>query len=74
MRTRAERRHYTERVKAKARYLGAVIWGHGEEFGEVLARFADSIPTCSCYMCGNPRRHFKRRTRKERVDTLLDEW
>lgn len=27
--------------------------------GKVQSQFADTPTPCSCYMCGNPRRHFK---------------
>jgi len=33
---------------------------------EQAARLADRMCSCSCSMCGNPRRHFKTRTRQEK--------
>lgn len=65
MKGRSYRRHHAERIKAKARRIWYQIWGHEIEEPCVLEKVADSIPTCSCWMCGNPRRHFNKQTRQE---------
>lgn len=46
---RARRRQDSARMKARARR----IYPH-----DVQARCANHLKVCSCYMCGNPRRHF----------------
>jgi len=30
-----------------------------------LGRYANTPKPCSCYMCGNPRKHFLKKTRQE---------
>jgi len=60
---RGIRRHHTERLKKNRKNYGTVaIWCDGvtpEEREEKLS-FATRTPCpCSCYMCGNPRKHFK---------------
>lgn len=67
---RAERRHHRERMKRKAAKLYP-----GQEPG----RFADNLTPCSCWMCGNPRRHRGKgteaegRSRQELVAALIDD-
>ncbi|MGC3986938.1 MAG: hypothetical protein QM777_20595 [Pseudorhodoferax sp.] len=57
---RSERRHHRERLK-KAR---ATYWaGYASE----RAGHAVDTPTrCSCWMCGNPRRHLGEKSLQER--------
>lgn len=51
MKDRANRRHHEERMKAKARRLYP---------GKPNAiTYANHLAVCSCWMCGNPRRHIK---------------
>lgn len=52
---KAERRHHTARVKAKRSQYN----GHGKAMAETPA-------VCSCWMCGNPRKHFGALTIQER--------
>ena len=53
---RSERRHEAERLKAKrSKYRGT---------GAVMA---ETPKPCSCYMCGNPRKWFDKRTIQERT-------
>ncbi len=59
-RTRAERRHNTAKYKAKAlRRENAV---HPEARRDLtdrdIAILANNATICSCWMCGNPRRHY----------------
>ena len=54
---RALRRRRAAAMKAKARRL----YPH-----DPLARAADHLAACSCYACGNPRRHFNEPTMQER--------
>ena len=60
---RALRRHHAARLKhARGHYWGHDIWHEPKLLGKVI-----NTPTpCSCWMCGNPRRHFKELTRQER--------
>ena len=69
---RAERRHHARRMKARvlnwqkqenARMDHA--WGISMEY---VVRHAEHRAKCSCWMCGNPRKWSKERTRKEDMD------
>lgn len=51
---RGERRHQAERLKAKRLKYSSV--------GFVMA---ETPKPCSCYMCGNPRKWFKKQTMQE---------
>ena len=56
--SRALRRHHRARMVNRARALFA-RWGDTEEVIRRNApRLADNLAWCSCYSCGNPRRHF----------------
>lgn len=52
---RAERRSALIRKKAKANKLG------------LPTRLANHLASCSCFMCGNPRKHFKEKTLQEYI-------
>ncbi|MTH94752.1 hypothetical protein E1297_01780 [Roseibium sp. RKSG952] len=54
---RADRRHHNARMKRKARRL----YPHDEK-----GTLSDHLASCSCYMCGNPRKYFGERTLQER--------
>lgn len=62
---RAERRHHTERVKQKYYRMERLhpYWRTPDPAS--AGKFANHGCTCSCWMCGNPRRHFKERTVQE---------
>ncbi len=51
--SRALRRHHLERMKAKAASIGR------------KAKEANHLAICSCHMCGNPRKWWKRKTFQE---------
>ena len=55
---RALRRHHRARMIKKARAVLAARFGYwGERNRDLNAkRLADNITSCSCWMCGNPRR------------------
>jgi len=55
--SRSQRRADKRRMKAKARR----IYPHDKN-----AKLADHLTPCSCYMCGNPRKHFGDKTMAER--------
>lgn len=59
MRTRSWRRFQAVKTKAKAKHVGTInCWKNA-------IKHADNLSICSCWMCGNPRKHFKVRTRQE---------
>jgi len=56
--SRALRRHHRARMVARARAL-FTRWGDDDDTVRRNApRLADNLCWCSCYSCGNPRRHF----------------
>ena len=56
--SRSVRRHYSEIMKRRATRLG------------LKPKDADHLASCSCWMCGNERKYFKKRTRQERLSIL----
>jgi len=59
---RSERIHHRERIKKKrSNYWGGVV-ARSRQPGIVI----DTPKPCSCYMCGNPRHHFKELSIQER--------
>jgi len=61
MKERAIRRHHIARLKKKRQHY----WLGGLTLRS-LGIAANTPKPCSCYACGNPRRHFGRRTIQER--------
>jgi hypothetical protein len=66
MSKRAERRHHSRRMKAKAK---RIYWQSplAEYFGDPspMIKTADYLQSCSCPMCGNPRKWFQEKTIQE---------
>jgi hypothetical protein len=62
MEGRAIRRAHKVRLK-KARKNW---WGHDPLSEKLIGLAIDTPATCSCWMCGNPRKHFGERTIQER--------
>ena len=66
---RALRRHHVNRLKKKrVNYYG----GYARELPErerlrTVGVFVNTVPVCSCWMCGNPRRHLGDVTLQETV-------
>ena len=59
---RSMRRHHLTRIKRARRHY----WdGHASFSPRHLGMVAQYPKTCSCWMCGNERKHWKNRTRKE---------
>lgn len=54
--SRAKRRQDLKRMKRRARR----IYPH-----DAAAKCANHLQTCSCYACGNPRKHFNEKTLQE---------
>ena len=74
MRGRAYRMHQMSRARARAvRYLrwrcAGAAW---EVTARQVTRFATDRKPCSCFLCGNPRRHTGKRTRQE-VEVPVEE-
>jgi hypothetical protein len=69
MAKRAERRAHAERLK-KARQA---YWGWHGLSGKQAGIVAYTPKTCSCWMCGNPRKYFGERTIQERRRMQEDE-
>ena len=63
MRLKAIRRHHEQRIKKKrSKYFNC--WNPDDP---VLVGIISKTPKpCSCYSCGNPRKHFKIKTYQER--------
>ena len=62
--TRSQNRHHAERVKNKrSRYQNAHTTGKQDV---AIGKVACTPAMCSCYMCGNPRKHFSELTHQEK--------
>lgn len=64
MSKRALRRHHYRRLLKKriGYYGGARVW---DPSTKEKGMRVNTVPVCSCTMCGNQRRHFKCKTRAE---------
>ena len=63
MKSRALRRHHEQRMKQRvANYYG----GYARWSPRARGILAHSRTPCSCWMCGNPRRHLGERSLQER--------
>lgn len=71
---RAIRRHHRNRLKQNRKsYNTVTCWGITEEDLELRsAKAVDTPCVCSCLACGNPRKHWKQRTRKEIMWDLFE--
>lgn len=65
MSTRAARRHNARRMRQRAKHVWERVW-HRDPNGQQTSRMADNVQQCSCWSCGNPRRHFGAKTRQEK--------
>jgi len=63
VRSRAVRRHHEHRIKRRVENYYA---GYARGNARHLGRIAHARQTCSCWMCGNPRRHLGELTLQER--------
>lgn len=68
LRSRSERRHHHQRMLNKVKNFDWVKrwFGTEESREEHVRRMAENRHPCSCHMCGNPRKHFKKKTIQER--------
>lgn len=58
--TQSQRRHHRERLMRKRRHY----WNTAVEH-KTLGKLAKTPTPCSCWMCGNPRRHSGKPTLQE---------
>ncbi|MES2257252.1 MAG: hypothetical protein V4724_01980 [Pseudomonadota bacterium] len=67
-RKRAERRHHFARIKRKRLdyYGGQALDMPRVDRLRVAGIYARTMPVCSCWMCGNPRRYLGEVTMQER--------
>ena len=67
--SRAERRHHHNRMIDKVKkfdWLSPKYWFWTEEERQLhIKKMAETRKPCSCYMCGNPRKHWKDKTMQE---------
>lgn len=54
---RARRIRDKLRMKARARWVARVIWSYRPQEMHKAHKYADNLKPCSCWMCGNQRRH-----------------
>jgi len=67
---RSVRRHHRSRREKSVRKFIRNVWGWNESdpsFEHHVKRMRDVRTVCSCWRCGNPRKHFDLRTRQEQV-------
>lgn len=64
---RSLRRHHLDRIKHKrSNYYSLATWQIDVETKERhLGRIANTAKLCSCWMCGNPRKHRSEKTVQE---------
>ena len=80
MRTRSERRHHHQRMIDKVKnfvWLKSKFWNGSEEKRLAhIKKMAETRKPCSCWMCGNPRKHQKdKKTMQEKRydERILDD-
>lgn len=66
--SRAERRHHHHRMLEKVKDFSFYKYGSWSEEEKLQhqKRMAETRKPCSCYMCGNPRKHWKDDTMQEK--------
>jgi len=68
--SRAERRHNHERMIDKVKKFRFVLPefynGDEEKRQRHIRKMAETRKPCSCFMCGNPRKHWKDKTMQEK--------
>lgn len=58
----AYKRHQEQRIKEKVKKYHVC---HDPNDPSVVGQVAETPARCSCYMCGNPRKYFNKRTLQE---------
>ena len=70
MRSRSIRRHHERRIKSRVR---SYYRGYAAHDPRHIGKIAHARQLCSCFMCGNPRRHWRQPTLQElRADLAGD--
>jgi hypothetical protein len=71
MRSRGIRRHHEQRIKSRVRrYYGGLAVDDPRYIGKI----AHARRLCSCWMCGNPRRHWGQATIQELRANPMSDW
>ncbi|MEW4569411.1 hypothetical protein AB1L88_16220 [Tautonia sp. JC769] len=68
---RAARRHHRSRMIARAKRSIKLSFMSTRERERFARKAHDHLASCSCWMCGNPRRWFGEPTRQERRAELF---
>lgn len=66
---RAARRYHERRMKRHARWVWERVWGNKPN-ERWIVRHWKHMQRCSCWMCGNQRRHAGEVTRQEKIVAL----
>lgn len=72
-RNRSYRRKKKERQRRRAKAIARFSYGHKDD--SWANKYHESLPVCSCAMCGNPRRHLGEKTLQEQRadDSMRDQ-
>ena len=62
---RANRRHHRHRLWCNRRFHWGRDLAGADENSKSRGKAVDTPTPCSCWMCGNPRRHFGKKTLQE---------
>lgn len=65
---RSERRYRTQCIKEQRKSY----WGWWKKTDAQLGVLSKTAKPCSCWMCGNPRKHWKQRTLKEELHRIIE--
>lgn len=70
--SRAIRRFNMEKKKNKIKNIlkNKPYYDEIKNIDKLIGRLASTPASCSCSMCGNPRKHFNEKTRKEIISDL----
>lgn len=79
VRTRAERRHHHQRMLERTRKFecvnGMEKWFTKEQFEKRIRQIAENRKACSCWMCGNARKIWKKKTFQEtKQEIAMRDW
>lgn len=71
-RTKSERIHHKNRIKKRVIKYVKNEWGYKDSEIKELVKFSETRQRCSCYMCGNQRKHFNKKTIQEQREEQDD--
>ncbi len=69
--SKALRRHHRARLKNKRRNYNSNLTCEGLNLGRAI-RLVNTATPCSCWMCGNPRKHLGNRKSAKTLQELSD--